>query len=81
MKKRLKAGIAETISEFANPRTAKRLLTLYQDLIKSGPAKKKEPGKPLGFLQRLLEEELKILRNIVRASGDAVLPLSIAPGG
>ena len=81
MKKRLKAGIAETISEFAMPRTAKRVLTLYQDLIKTGPAKKESQESRWASSRRLLEEELKILRNIVHAAGDAVLPLSKAPGG
>ena len=81
MKKRLKAGIAETISEFAMPCTAKRVLTLYQDLIKTGPAKKESQESHWASSRRLLEEELKILRNIVHAAGDAVLPLSKAPGG
>jgi glycosyltransferase involved in cell wall biosynthesis len=81
MKKRLKAGIAETISEFAMPHTAKRVLTLYQDLIKTGPAKKESQESHWASSRRLLEEEFKILRNIVHAAGDAVLPLSKAPGG
>ena len=81
MKERLKAGIAETVSEFAMPRTAKRVLTLYQDLIKTGPVKKESHESHWASSRRLLEEELKILRNIVHAVRDTVLPLSKAPGG
>jgi glycosyltransferase involved in cell wall biosynthesis len=70
---RLAEGVARTAREFSMPRTAAKLLALYESLVGTRRAPREIDASPWTSARKLIEEEWKILRNIARAAGEAVL--------
>jgi glycosyltransferase involved in cell wall biosynthesis len=64
-----------TARQFSMPLTASRTLELYASLIEQAPEPKEIETSPWALARRQIEEEWKILRNIVHAAGEAVLSL------
>jgi 1,2-diacylglycerol 3-alpha-glucosyltransferase len=75
-RRRLAESAAHTASEVSMPRTAAKLLALYESLIGTRRAPKAIEASPWTSARKLIEEEWKILRNIAHAAGEAVLPES-----
>jgi glycosyltransferase involved in cell wall biosynthesis len=73
-RKRLMEGAARTAIDFGMPRTAAKLLALYESLAGTRPAPRVIEASPWTSARKLIEEEWKILRNIAHAAGEAVLP-------
>ncbi|MGE5752311.1 MAG: glycosyltransferase, partial [Deltaproteobacteria bacterium] len=73
-RRRLAEGAARTASGVSMPRTASKLLALYESLIGTRREPKAIEASPWISARKLIEEEWKILRNIARAAGEAVLP-------
>jgi len=74
-KRRLAEGIARTADEFSMPRTAAKTLSLYESLVRKKPFRKSIEQSPWTSARKLIEEEWKIVRNIARAAGTAVLSM------
>jgi glycosyltransferase involved in cell wall biosynthesis len=72
-RRRLSGGAARTAVEFGMPRTAAKLLALYESLIGTRRAPREIEASPWTSARKLIEEEWKILRNIAHAAGEAVL--------
>jgi glycosyltransferase involved in cell wall biosynthesis len=73
-RRRLSEGAVRTASEVSLPRTAAKLLALYESLAGTRRPPKAIETSPWTSARKLIEEEWKILRNIARAAGEAVLP-------
>jgi len=74
-KRRLAEGVARTADEFSMSRTAAKALALYESLVKGKPRRKSIDQSPWTSARKLIEEEWKIVRNISRAAGSAVLSM------
>lgn len=74
-KRRLSEGIARTADEFSMPRTAAKAFALYESLGKKNPLRKSIEQSSWSSARKLIEEEWKIVRNIARAAGTAVLSM------
>jgi glycosyltransferase involved in cell wall biosynthesis len=72
-RRRLAEGAARTAGEFGMPRTAAKLLALYGSLVGTRRSPREIEASPWTSARKLIEEEWKILRNIARAAGEAVL--------
>lgn len=70
---RLAEGAARTAVDFGMPRTAAKLLSLYESLAGTRRAPTAIESSPWTSARKLFEEEWKILRNIAHAAGEAVL--------
>jgi glycosyltransferase involved in cell wall biosynthesis len=70
---RLAEVVARTAREFSMARTAAKLVALYESLTGTRPARREIDASPWTSARKLIEEEWKILRNIARAAGEAVL--------
>jgi 1,2-diacylglycerol 3-alpha-glucosyltransferase len=70
---RLTGAVEETAREFSMPRSAAKLLALYETLtgIRRGP--REIDASPWTTARKLIGKEWEILRNIARAAGEAAL--------
>ncbi len=75
-KRRLSEGIARTADEFSMPRTAAKAFALYESLVKKKPLRKSIEQSSWSSARKLIEEEWKIVRNVARAAGTAVLSMT-----
>jgi glycosyltransferase involved in cell wall biosynthesis len=74
-RERLCERVAFTAEAFSLPRTADRALALYESLIGGLPTRKAIEASPWTSARNLIEEEWKIVRNLARAAGTAVLSM------
>jgi hypothetical protein len=74
-RERMRERIAGTADAFSLSRTADRTLALYESLIGSRPARKSIEASPWTSARKLIGEEWKIVRNLARAAGVAVLSM------
>jgi glycosyltransferase involved in cell wall biosynthesis len=74
-RERMRERIAGTADAFSLSRTADRTLALYESLIGSRPARKPIEASPWTSARKLIGEEWKIVRNLARAAGVAVLSM------
>lgn len=66
-------GVAATAREFSMPRSAAKQLALYETLAGTRRPSRKIETSLWTSARKLIAEEWKILRNIARAAGEAVL--------
>jgi 1,2-diacylglycerol 3-alpha-glucosyltransferase len=71
-RRRLAEAVAGTARNFSMPRTAAKLLALYETLAGTRRAPRAIETSPWTSARKLIEEEWKILRNIARAAGEAL---------
>ncbi|HEU5361649.1 MAG TPA: glycosyltransferase [Candidatus Deferrimicrobiaceae bacterium] len=72
---RLGEGIAKTADEFSMEKTAEKTLALYESLVGRKPPRRTIEPSPWTAARNLIEEEWKIVRNIARAAGVAVMSM------
>lgn len=71
-RRRLAESVAATARDFSMPRTAAKLLALYETLVGTRRPPRAIETSPWTSARKLIEEEWKILRNLARAAGEAL---------
>jgi glycosyltransferase involved in cell wall biosynthesis len=73
LRRSMSAGARRSVEHLSKQRMAARTLELYDDCIARGAATRPLGGSTWSMARRRFAEELKIIRNIVHAAGDAVI--------